>query len=377
MFHDLLLIGNYIPNSFVDDNINSLIESCNNVFISIPHNDFEYKLPFKNTYISTELDEMCDISISLTSEEYRKWMLQTCLNKLNNKISDKFIVYIFDEFIKYTELVSILEHKIIIPKSIGYLFIPNDETYTYNTVDSSLIYFTDNISYTLKDLINSDISDNILFVVPSVINIIAQHQNIYTIEERYHQTLTQVKTIKKYYPKSTILLCEASDKIPMKYLYNLSKYAKVWYITEKEERYLYNLANNTNNKNKYEVYLMDYVLSFIKQNDLNPSHFAKFGGRYWFHKKNEFLFQNEPVMIKSWANCYNQYIIEPVFYSSPIKYINEFIKMYKNMEYQLEIEFTDVERMLYTMFYSKNNNVRDLVKAGIMGYSAAGIYRYF
>jgi hypothetical protein len=217
--------------------------------------------------------------------------------------------------------------------------------------------------------------DIVCVCVPSIIHVKDPKRSLFSAEERLQHTLRQLKSIKRFVPNSYVVLLEMSLLSPLE-MHRLSSVCDMFWSFH-DDPILQSVAHVDPNKNKAEVYVLEKAFNFLHASHPNITHFAKFGGRYWFVKDATSLFTIRPVMRKVYATCANQYIIEPVFYSIPTANIEEFIKTLRKMWDTLDHTFTDNERLLWFMFA----NHRDIYSPDcqyIQGYTAtSAVFRYF
>jgi len=198
------------------------------------------------------------------------------------------------------------------------------------------------------EFINDDEEHNVVVCIPSVIKTsdkifnYVEYRSIFTHEERFKQTLQQVKSLKELDPNIHIILMEGSGLF-LNELEELSKYCTiVLYCKDTEGN---NYANKHENKSIYEVYCMKNIIKQIKFNWI-----FKFGGRYDLHFNfniNNFL-RDKPVfkvIDAEYSFTRTESIIECIIYSLPNsykdKYINIFDTIFKDIlnDTSLAIEY--------------------------------------
>jgi len=182
--------------------------------------------------------------------------------------------------------------------------------------------------------INDDNEYDIVVCIPSVIKTsekifnYVNYRSIFTHEERFKQTLEQVKTLKELYPQIHIILMEGSG-LYFNELKELSKYCTIILNCKDTEGNDY--ANNNLNKSIYEVYCMKNIMKQIKFNWI-----FKFGGRYNLHFNfniNNFL-KDKPVfkvINAEYTFTGVESIIECIIYSLPKSYKEKYINIFETI----------------------------------------------
>lgn len=224
-------------------------------------------------------------------------------------------------------------------------------------------------------------SHTAVICVPSAIHLKNPSRSVFSREERFKQTVRQGKTIRAKYPSSVSVLCEVSSVLSLNELKELSAvYSCVVLYAHDEQCQFY--AHIDPNKNKTEVYILQHMFSVFMKTSC--SYIAKFGGRYQFspsHSQDLKLFDSNCAVMKMVrAEYYQQkYMIEPVFYSIPRRYFSAYLKCLQQMSGILCNQFTDVERLMYSLFFTRDDiDVVSPEKMEIMGYGATnGVFRYF
>ncbi len=203
-------------------------------------------------------------------------------------------------------------------------------------------------------------------VIPSIIHVRNTNRSVFTGKERLEQTIHQLRSIRKHVDNVKIVLMEMSD-LTDKEISELSPLVDLLWLL-KNDKVLQYYAHTDPNKNKAELYVVHKFLSH-KHIVQKMTHFAKFGGRYWFTKNSNQLFTHIPVAKSYYASCYRQNIVEPIFYSIPLCYIILYREFIKNAFMILKTTFTDNERLLYDLLF-KNISSHNPSTMNIEGYSA-------
>lgn len=189
---------------------------------------------------------------------------------------------------------------------------------------------------------------SIIFLIPSVISPSTNPFNytpkrsVFSSNERFQQTLAQVKAICSY---GQVFLLEGSE-LTVSQLLELTPYVRVVYFTKNEQGNHY--ANRHPNKSIYEVYVMRRMLEV-----LSFKWIFKFGGRYHLLPtfNLSFFLRDKPVF-KTLIGYTRTYIVECVIYSIPGTYRNKYIDIYREIIKRLEGN-DSIENLLYV--YSKDD----------------------
>lgn len=186
--------------------------------------------------------------------------------------------------------------------------------------------------------INDNEEHNVVVCIPSVIRTsdkifnYVKYRSIFTHEERYKQTLEQVKSLKELDPNIHIILMEGSPLF-LNELKELSKYCTIiLYCKDTDGN---NYANHHVNKSIYEVYCMKNIIKQIKFNWV-----FKFGGRYNLHFNFNLnnLLKDKPVfkvIDAEYSFTGIESIIECIIYSLPNSYKDKYINIFETI-------FTDI-----------------------------------
>ena len=227
------------------------------------------------------------------------------------------------------------------------------ESFKYNII---------NKIYDLEVIINNfynnlNYNKNII-IITSVINIIDSElsyyykRNVFSVEERYQQTLKSIISIKSKIPNSEILFCECSD---------LSNYHSIEKDIKKNVNYYFNFFSNESIKNNVNSKLKGYGEASILLEGINQllsmkknyKNIFKLSGRYYLNDKfNYEIFNNSKNIFANWDNNYMSYCT--IFY----KINGSDIILFKNSIIESLEELKDnvsIEECIYKNF---NNNVR-------------------
>lgn len=213
-----------------------------------------------------------------------------------------------------------------------------------------------------------------IFVIPSIMEVPeSSNRNIYSHDERFRQTLKQVKSIWESVDDPVIILCELSY-MTLREIYKISKYTSALLFFNQNITAI-NYSNDRN-KNKAEVYLQNFVLKCLGEKTY--SHFCKFGGRYSLTNlfdEGEFFSPKPSFRIIPKAHD-GMPIVESILYSIPSKYRTTFGEILSSMQEILDKHFVDVEHLLYNLIINKHGiEVNNLKTLGIAGHFAgSGAY---
>ena len=213
-----------------------------------------------------------------------------------------------------------------------------------------------------------------IFVIPSIMEVDGPlNKNIYTHEERFRQTLEQVKSVRNKVKGAVIIVCELTFMTLIE-IYKISKYTSALIFFNKDStavRYA-----DDRNKNKAEVYLQRFVLTCLA--GATFSHFCKFGGRYSLTDVfNERKFFSGKPSFRIIPKAHDGVpIVESIFYSIPRVHMSLFNTILASMQELLDNHFTDVEHLLYSLFINNHKiEVNKLETLGIAGHFAgSGAY---
>jgi len=194
-------------------------------------------------------------------------------------------------------------------------------------------------------------------------------RSIYTPEERYHQTLKTIESVKKYISNIYVVLIEVS-KIDEDKEYNFRTNVNL-YINYSDDANLNTIVNN-NNKSYAEASM---ILKFLESDEfkkLNIDNLFKISGRYFLNEK----FMLDQYMNNS--NCFRQIHNEGYYSSIPCYYsffykickedLDKYVNIFKNNIHKLQpvhdIYHMDMEHFLCTYF---KNNIKHINTLGISG----------
>ena len=234
-----------------------------------------------------------------------------------------------------------------------------------------LEYFKNVWDYTsCPNIDNADV----IFFIPNIIHIENNKilRNVFSPEERFQQLLSQVKSIQKTLKDMYVKIYVLELSQPsLKHLYTLSKQNVDGVVLFNKDAQAISYAHD-DNKNKSEVYLIRKMIEKIDRTKFY-GHIVKFGGRYTLNKhfnKEEF-FQHRPIFRVIPKIYDNTPVAESIIYSIPKNYFEKYTKALEKMENILNIQWTDVEHLLYNEFKEDLINIDIL---GVSGYYAMGQY---
>jgi len=268
--------------------------------------------------------------------------------------------------------ISVKCHDINQTKLSNDLIFENVFTPTYRNEYSMLC--SNVSSWKMYENCNFDKQLSKCICIPSIIHVKHPNRSVFSASERLDHTIRQIKSIRKYTKNTKIILLEMST-LSAKEIHQLSHITDIIWTFDKDP-VLQRLACDDPNKNKAEIYVLREFWSRFKDIS-NITHFAKFGGRYWFTKNSNSLFTDKAVMKCIYSDCYERDIVEPVFYSVPRNEVSKMLNVFDEMMHMMNNSVTDNECQLYDLYVSKND-VHSPQNLYIQGYAAtSGIFRYY
>ena len=250
------------------------------------------------------------------------------------------------------------------------------ESHKYNIVQKISNY---------ENLFNKFLSNKNIIIITSVLNITNNplsyyhKRSVFTIEERFEQTLKSIKSIKEKMgseissetdSKIEIFFCECSD---------LLLYPEYEEILKKEVSYFYNFYDDFETRNnvlsKYkglgELYLMKKALKIINYSGEKYKFIFKLSGRYFLNENFSYQdFNNNYNIMNFWDNSAQAYA--SIFYKICFQDILLFINSLDKFNYDL-IHGNSFEQCLYKFF---NHNILVNNKLNISGYLSTEGYLF-
>jgi mannosyltransferase OCH1-like enzyme len=246
------------------------------------------------------------------------------------------------------------------------------ESHKYNIVQKISNY---------ENIFNKFLSNKNIIIITSVLNITNNplsyyhKRSVFTIEERFKQTLKSIKSIKEKMgfdmgSKIEIFLCECSD---------LLLYPEYEEILKKEVTYYYNFYDDFETRNnvlsKYkglgELYLMKKALKIINNSGEKYKFIFKLSGRYFLNENFSYQdFNNNYNIMNYWDNSVQAY--SSIFYKICFQDILLFINSLDKFNYDL-IHGNSFEQCLYKFF---NHNILVINKLNISGYLSTEGYLF-
>ena len=111
-------------------------------------------------------------------------------------------------------------------------------------------------------------------------------RSIYTVKDRFDQTLNTINSIKKYIPDSFIVLLECS-LIPWKYAKQLKHCPGILYINNINNKEISNIVHKSRFKGYAELFTINYFLKSYSITNFNS--FYKISGRYSLNKNFKYV----------------------------------------------------------------------------------------
>jgi len=184
----------------------------------------------------------------------------------------------------------------------------------------------------------------IIFGICSAIN--GYYKGIYSIKERFEQTIKTINSIKRLNCDHYIILCDNSF-LPKEYKEILTSMVNVFI----------SLDNTMNDKSQSEAYQMIQIINKIA--DLQYDIFLKISGRYYltdnFNIKN---YDNDKINFREFNNiCYST-----VLYSFTKK--NETFMKNTFEQFIVKSHYADIEHGLFNMINTAVNKIEYLGVAG-------------
>lgn len=217
-----------------------------------------------------------------------------------------------------------------------------------------------------RDTFNFNEKD-IVMAIPSIIHIsnVCLRQTSNPVEERYRQTLEQLKSI-KYHNSIQVILQEMSLCLTQEQLNTLAKYCHTIILyTTYPKTYNYCHVFSEYSKGLGEMAVLHHLGMYIRNQPFKS--FIKFGGRYQLEEtfSIDTICNAYPTFsILDKAGIYNN-LVYTVMYSIPKEYYNyylEFIGMWLKEDTTLTIE------QIFTKMYDSFDHRIHLHKMGIKGY---------
>ncbi len=333
-----------------------------------------------------ELETPCPLKIvTACADEMRQWAHAECIKKIWNNLTHvrDIVILPHDRMLDDKALQSCLKKRDLYDSvnmecrvycaDILDDLIPKKQNGVNNITVFSIPSFSAN---SIPFQLPFPAGDIKCICIPSIIHVKDPSRSVFSSNERLKHTIRQLKSIKKYVYRPYVILLELSELTP-KEMHALSQWCD-WVWSFASDPIVQRMAHVDPNKNKAEVYVLKKAFTHMATHCPNATHFAKFGGRYWFSSHaTHTLFNNVPVMKQAFAECYQQPIIEPVFYSIPRSHIQSFIGALDVMQEKMQFEFTDNERLLWDV-YASQIKTHNPECQHIRGYTATGgVFRYF
>jgi hypothetical protein len=182
------------------------------------------------------------------------------------------------------------------------------ESFKYNIINK--IY---DLEVIINNCYNNLYSNKNIIIITSVINTVDSElsyyykRSVFSIEERYKQTLKSIISIKNKIPNSEILFCECSD---------LSDYNSIEKDIAKNVNYYFNFFGNESIKSNVNSKLKGYGEASILLEGINKllsmkknyKNIFKLSGRYYLNDKfNYEMFNNSKNIFTNWDNNYTSY----------------------------------------------------------------------
>lgn len=204
---------------------------------------------------------------------------------------------------------------------------------------------------------------DLVFFIPSVINLNHSTMSIFTPPERFNQTVEQVKSIKKQVPGAKIFLLDqfSLDLTQLLEIHKLVDYVILFVNDPECQKYTFS------NKSAGEIYATLFFSKLMRKYRFDA--LIKFGGRYkLLDSFDEQILRATKIVAAitppnlSWSG---HGLCESILYTIPRAFLDTFIERLPEM-------FIDIEHTLYKMFTA--GDVQDISCINAIGISAAGVY---
>ena len=174
-------------------------------------------------------------------------------------------------------------------------------------------------------------------------------RTIYSVEERYEQTLITIQSVKEQIPNSHIVLLECSQNIEC-YESKLEKVVDEYYNFKQDVDIL--TAVNSPYKGRGEVCVM---LGYLKSANLtNVKSLIKLSGRYYLNNKFNFtIFENSSNIFKK---VEDHSVVSTRLYKIEASYIEEFIHILERAIPYLN-SGESVEHVFYKLMESNHTDI--------------------
>lgn len=264
---------------------------------------------------------------------------------------------IIDKIVNIKETIK-LNNKIIKKESLQYNII--DKIHNFENIINNFY-------------INKKFNKNII-IITSVINTIYSElsyyhtRSVFSVEDRYEQTLKSIDSIKDKIPNIEILFCECSD---------LSKYRNLEDNIKKNVDYYFNffenkfIKNNVNSKLKGygEASILLKGISELLKMKKNYKNIFKLSGRYYLNNNFDYnSFNNNKNIFTNWDDTYTSYCT--IFYKINGNDIIFFKNAIKNSLEELRNNIS-IEECIYKNF---SVNINIINKVNINGLLATEGY---
>jgi hypothetical protein len=204
-----------------------------------------------------------------------------------------------------------------------------------------------------------------LFVITSVINTgnnpwsYTPIRSCFTKEERFDQTLQTIESIRKLNDNSKIILAECSDLDD--HMTSILKTKVEYYIQMYNNIDIRNACLNNNMKGLGEVIKLQYICTFIKDNNIKFNRLFKISGRYYLNTSfSKDFFSNHVFTF----NIYSPDSGSTVLYSVPYSKIDIYLeKLIECSNHYMEYGPEGLEKLLPFKCIPRN----EIITLGVSG----------
>lgn len=256
--------------------------------------------------------------------------------------------------------------------------IKNDNIFNgiNNIINISKKYDIKNKIKEFESIMELNFKTKSLIIITSILNCVNKSlsyyhtRSIFTVKERYKQTIKSIHSIREKIPDIEIFLAECSD---------LKEYEEEEKELIKNVDYYYNFYDNNNVRNAVtsiykglgEAQLLINSINKIKEFNEKYINIYKLSGRYYLNSKFDInKFNNSCNIFTNWDNSISSYCT--IFYKINFENIEMFLKtLYVSLD---SLEKGDsIEQCLYKYF---NKNILIIDKVNVTGFLATEGYLF-
>jgi glycosyltransferase involved in cell wall biosynthesis len=284
-------------------------------------------------------------------------------------IKNNITGYLFENDDEILNIIKNITHKSIFLNK-NYREIIKKESLKYNIIDK----IND-----LENIINLNISEKNIVIITSVLNCVNKPlsyyhiRTIFTLKERYKQTLKTIYTIKKYIPNVEILFCECSNL-------SMDEGIEIENNIKDNVNYYYNFYNddiikdsvNSMLKGLGEFNIMMEGIKILKSFNITYKNIFKISGRYYLNNHFDYnLFNcNNNNVFTYWDNSIKSYCT--IFY----KIDNNSLDLFNTTLFNLKTDLEKGESIEYILCKNFKYNVKIIDAVNVSGFLATEGYLF-